>query len=72
LAVGVDRVGNFDGGALAGELVDHVQQFQGAPVDSDIELEVHCPDDVGEDRHHCAYGGADTGETLAAPFLRHP
>ncbi len=32
-----------DSGALAGELVDDVQQLEGLAIDGGVELEVECP-----------------------------
>ena len=44
--VGVDGAVHDDGGALAGVLVDDVEQLQDAAVDGDVELEVHRPQGV--------------------------
>ncbi len=50
--VGVDGALDVDGQALAGELVDDVQQLEHPPVGGLVELEVERPDDVRPDRAH--------------------
>jgi hypothetical protein len=40
---------DFDGEGFAGEFVDDVEQFDLAAVGGGVELEVHCPHDVGSD-----------------------
>src|SRR5690606_4304787 len=60
-----------DGGALAGELVDDVQQLQGAAIDGGVELEVHCPQRVRRDRAHGPDRGADPAVGLLALAVGH-
>src|SRR5215203_1353874 len=50
--ISVDRTLDHDGRALAGELVDDIEQLQGAAVDGDVELEVQGPQGVRRDRAH--------------------
>ena len=69
--VGVDGAVDDDGWALAGELVDHVEQLEGAAVDGDVELEVQRPQGVRADRAHRPDMGADAGEALLAPLVGH-
>ena len=67
-----DRARNFDSEALAGELVNDVEQFQGSSVSRLVELEVEGPHHVGSDRHHGANLGADAAQRLLALGDRGP
>src|SRR5690606_12683410 len=60
-----------DGGALAGELVDDVQQLQGAAIDGGVELEVHGPQRVRGDGAHGPDRGADPAVGLLALAVGH-
>lgn len=69
--VGVDGAVDDDGRALAGVLVDDVEQLEGAAVDGRVELEVHRPQGVRSDRAHRSDMGTDAGEALLAALVGH-
>ncbi|SLH51958.1 Uncharacterised protein [Mycobacteroides abscessus subsp. abscessus] len=64
-AIGVDDAVDVDRQGFAGELVDHVEHFDGSAVGGGVELEVHRPDHVRPDWAHRPNRGPDSGE----PFL---
>ena len=69
--VGVDGAVHDDGGALAGVLVDDVQQLEEPAVDGGVELEVERPQGVGGDGAHGSDRGADHAVGLLALPIRH-
>src|SRR5664280_2022246 len=62
--VGGDGASDVNGQALPRELIDDVQQLDGAQVALLVELEVHGPDDVGGDGAHGADDHSDAGEAF--------
>src|SRR4051794_15528418 len=58
-------------GHLTGVLVGHVEERNCAPVDGDVELEVHRPQGIRSDRAHRPDVRADPGEALLASLGGH-
>jgi hypothetical protein len=69
-AVGVDGPLHLDGEALAGVLVDHVQELQHPPVGRLVELEVERPEHVRGDRAHGTDSHADAAQRSLALSVR--
>jgi hypothetical protein len=62
--VGVDGPVGLDRERFAGELIDDVEQLQGAALGGDVELEVARPQRVRTDRAHRPDVGPDPGQPL--------
>src|SRR5271170_4679380 len=69
--VGVDGALGHDGRTLAGELVNDVEQFDGAVVLGGVELEIERPQGVGGDGTHGTHAGPDATQRLLALAIRH-
>ena len=69
--VGVDGAVDHDGGALPGELVDDVEQLQGAAIHGGVELEVERPQGVRSDGAHGPDRRPDAPQGLLSLAIGH-